>query len=68
MTRSYSFRTVTRRVPRVERPARDPSISPLSFTCFRLVPIRDRAPDEPLYEPIELCVPPNMMSAFVARA
>jgi hypothetical protein len=65
MTRSYSFRTVTRRVPRMERPARDPSIELLAFTCFRLVPIRDGEPEEPPFDAVELVFPPNMMAALV---
>ena len=61
MTRSYSFRTVTRRVPRLERPAR----RPCTFTCFRLVAIDDPAPGEAAFEAIELVFPPNMMAALV---
>ena len=68
MTRSYSFRTVARRVVRVIRPVRDPSIRPVSFTCFRLVPIGDPEPGESAYAPIELCQPPTLMSAFIRSA
>jgi hypothetical protein len=63
MTRSYSFRTVTRRVPRMERPPR----RPCTFTCFRLVEIDDPAPGEAAFEAIELVFPPNMMAALVTR-
>ena len=63
MTRSYSFRTVTRRVPRMERPPR----RPCTFTCFRLVPIDDPGPGDPAFESIELVFPPNMMAALVTR-
>lgn len=64
MTRSYSFRTVARRVALVIRPVRDPSITPLSFTCFRLVRIEDREPHEPGFVAIELCQPPGQMAAL----
>ena len=67
MTRSYNFRTVTRRVPRVERPVRDPSIAALSFTCYRLVAIDDPSPGEAPFEPVELVFPPNMMAALATR-
>jgi len=65
MTRSFGSRTATRRVARVMRPVRDPSITTRSFTCFRLIPIDDGEPDEPAFAPIELCVSPNMMGAFM---
>jgi hypothetical protein len=66
MTRSpRASRTATRRVARVIRPVRDPSIAPLAFTCFRLVPIVDPSPDEPELEPIELCQTSNAMGAFM---
>jgi hypothetical protein len=63
MTRSYNFRTVARRVPRQDRPARHPC----TFTCFRLVAIDDPAPGEGAFEPVELVFPPNMMAALVTR-
>jgi hypothetical protein len=67
MTRSYNFRNLARRVARVVRPTRDASIAMLSFTCYRLVKIDVPAPDEPPFEPVELCFPPNMMAALASR-
>ena len=66
MSRSYgASRTAARRVARVLRPVRDPSIALLAFTCFRLVPIYDHEPDEPAFETVELCQTSNAMGAFM---
>jgi hypothetical protein len=68
MTRSFaSYRKSTRRAVRKPRPARDPSVETLGFTCFRLVPIRDPGPDEGPFETIQLTATSNAMGAFVGR-
>ncbi len=57
MTRSYAPRSrrTTQRIV-IERP-RDPSITPLGFTCFRVIAI-----DEPAIRNVDS---KNTMSAFV---
>ncbi len=63
MTRQFhkALRSITHR----NTPARTPNPNTLGFTCFRLVPIYDREPDEPAYASIELVDTQNAMRAFV---
>jgi|GEM_PF-2836740 len=63
MTRQFhkALRSITTRTT----PVRTPNPNTLSFTCFRLVPICDREPDESAYASIELVDTLNAMRAFV---
>ncbi|MDB4963608.1 MAG: hypothetical protein JWP01_3607 [Myxococcales bacterium] len=69
MTRSYGASRATLRLSSVTLPVpptvRDPSIQRLSFTCFRLVAIVDREPDDPAFEAIELMATRNVMGVFM---
>jgi len=61
MTRS--FHQAVRLVPR--RAKRLPRKETLSFTCFRLVKIWDREPDEPEYSTVQVTDPTNAMKSLV---
>ena len=63
MTRTYTTTRRRRATAPIARP-RNPAITPIAFTCFRLVRIDDREPGEPPFAPIELCDPTNAMAAF----
>jgi hypothetical protein len=39
----------------------------MSFTCFRLVRIYDRLPDEPLYATVQVVDPANAMRVLVFK-
>lgn len=67
MTRSIAS---ARRAPKMKkgtRSMRDPSITRLSFTCYRLVRIDDPEPGEGAFEHIELIQTRNTMGAFMFR-
>lgn len=63
MTRS--FHQAVRLVPR--RAKRVPRKDTLSFTCFRLVKIWDREPDEPEYATVEVAETTNAMKSLVFK-
>jgi hypothetical protein len=68
MTRSIAS---ARRAPTKKkgtRSLRDPSITRLSFTCYRLIRVEDPDPGEPPWCPIELIQTRNTMGAFMFQA
>jgi len=68
MTRSIAS---ARRAPKMKkgtRSMRDPSITRLSFTCYRLIRIEDPEPGEVPWSPIELIQTRNTMGAFMFKA
>ena len=69
MTRSLGSIRTRPTLPCIRVPKRrelDPSIARIGVTCFRLVPILDRDPDDAPYWPVQLQFATRAMGAFTA--
>lgn len=62
MTRMYTSRRTRPLI--VRRAPRDPSITRIGFTMFRLESYQNHASDEPAFVPVELISTRNAMSAL----